>query len=60
MEKNFRHNRRYAEVGATMREAAAHYAQDVRGGAFPTLANCASMPADVLAQFETEILEKQC
>jgi len=60
MEKNFRHNRRYAEVGATMREAAAHYAQDVRCGAFPTLANCASMPADVLAQFETEILEKQC
>ena len=35
IEKNFRHNRRYAEVGATMREAAAAYLRDVRARDFP-------------------------
>jgi 3-methyl-2-oxobutanoate hydroxymethyltransferase len=50
-EKNFRHNRRYAEVGETMRLASESYLKDVRAESFPTLANCASMPAEVLAQF---------
>jgi 3-methyl-2-oxobutanoate hydroxymethyltransferase len=58
-EKNFRHNRRYAEVGAAMREAASAYLAEVRGGIFPTLGNCSSMPAEVLAHFEAEILEKR-
>jgi 3-methyl-2-oxobutanoate hydroxymethyltransferase len=58
-EKNFRHNRRYAEIGATMREAASAYIGDVRARTFPTLANGSTMPADVLAQFEAEILERQ-
>jgi 3-methyl-2-oxobutanoate hydroxymethyltransferase len=57
-ERNFRHNRRYAEVGATMRVAAAGYLHDVKTLDFPTMANCSSMPAEVLAQFEAEILEK--
>jgi 3-methyl-2-oxobutanoate hydroxymethyltransferase len=56
-EKNFRHNRRYAEVGATMREAASAYLNEVRAGLFPTLANGSTMPAEVLAQFEAEILK---
>jgi 3-methyl-2-oxobutanoate hydroxymethyltransferase len=58
-ERNFRHNRRYAEVGAVMRDSAASYLQDVRAGAFPTMANCSAMPAEALAQFEAEILERQ-
>ena len=58
-ERNFRHNRRYAEVGATMREAASAYLGEVREGLFPTLANGSAMPADVLARFEAEILERR-
>ena len=58
-EKNFRHNRRYAEVGSTMREAASAYLGEVRAGLFPTLANSSSMPADILAQFEADILERR-
>jgi 3-methyl-2-oxobutanoate hydroxymethyltransferase len=50
-EKNFRHNKRYAEVGAAMTEAAAAYIGEVKARAFPTLANCATMAAEVLAQF---------
>jgi 3-methyl-2-oxobutanoate hydroxymethyltransferase len=49
-EKNFRHNKRYAEVGAAMRAATAAYIADVKSGAFPTMANCAAMPQDVLAR----------
>lgn len=59
IEKNFRHNRRYAEVGATMRESASAYLLDVRAQDFPTMANTSAMPADAFAQFEAEILEKQ-
>ncbi len=58
-EKNFRHNRRYAEVGAAMRESAATYLSDVRAGLFPTLASGSTMPAEVLARFEAEILERR-
>jgi 3-methyl-2-oxobutanoate hydroxymethyltransferase len=31
-----KHTRRYAEVGATIREAVSQYARDVKSGAFPT------------------------
>ena len=58
IEKNFRHNRRYAEVGATMREASAKYLADVRAVDFPTRANAAVMPPEVLAKFETDVLNK--
>jgi 3-methyl-2-oxobutanoate hydroxymethyltransferase len=57
-EKNFRHNRRYAEVGETMRRASASYLGDVRAKNFPTLANCSAMPQEVLAKFQAEILAK--
>lgn len=57
-EKNFRHNRRYAEVGATMRQASASYLADVKAKDFPTMANCSTMPQDVLAKFQAEILVK--
>jgi len=48
-EANFRHNRRYREVGRDMRAAAAAYLQDVRTGAFPAEANVFHMPKDELA-----------
>jgi 3-methyl-2-oxobutanoate hydroxymethyltransferase len=55
-EKNFRHNRRYAEVGETMREASRAYIADVHAKSFPTRDNCAVMPPDVLARFKVEVL----
>ncbi len=42
---NFKHNKRYAEVGATMRQAAAAYVADVKSGAFPAESNAFKMPA---------------
>jgi 3-methyl-2-oxobutanoate hydroxymethyltransferase len=59
IDKNFRHNRRYAEVGATMRQATAAYKSDVRESAFPTQANCSAMPPDVLAQFTEQVASRQ-
>ncbi len=50
-ERNFRHNKRYAEVGAAMKDATAAYIADVKAGAFPTMANCAAMPAETLERF---------
>jgi 3-methyl-2-oxobutanoate hydroxymethyltransferase len=55
-ERNFRHNRRYAEVGAAMRDATAAYFADVHAGTFPTTANCSAMPPEVLARFRAEVL----
>ncbi len=55
-EKNFRHNRRYAEVGETMRAATRAYLADVRKAEFPTKANSAAMPPEVLARFKAEVL----
>jgi 3-methyl-2-oxobutanoate hydroxymethyltransferase len=48
-EANFRHNRRYRDVGSDMRAAATAYVQDVRTGAFPTDANVFHMPKEELA-----------
>lgn len=53
-EKNFRHNRRYQEVGALMLEAAKAYVLDVRGGTFPAEANVVHMASDELALFLRE------
>ena len=58
IEKNFRHNRRYAEVGETMRQASASYLADVQAKGFPTSANCSAMPQEVLAKFQAEVLGK--
>lgn len=49
-EKNFRHNKRFAEVGAAMQTAAAGYVAEVKSGVFPTLSNCAAMPTEVWEQ----------
>ncbi len=43
---NFKHNKRYADVGATMRQAAAAYVADVKSGAFPAEANAFKMPKE--------------
>ena len=40
----FRHNRRYAEIGATTREAVETYVADVRAGRFPAATNVFAMP----------------
>ena len=42
---NFKHNKRYAEVGAAMRQAAAAYVADVKSGVFPAEGNAFKMPA---------------
>ncbi len=41
---NFRHNRRFAEVGAAMRDASAAFVRDVRARAFPAAENAFPMP----------------
>jgi 3-methyl-2-oxobutanoate hydroxymethyltransferase len=43
-EANFKHNRRYREVGRAMREAASLYKQDVRSQSFPADTNVFHMP----------------
>jgi len=48
-EANFRHNRRYRDVGRDTRAAVAAYVQEVRAGAFPAEANVFHMPKDELA-----------
>ena len=45
---NFRHNRRYAEIGQAAREAVAAYAADVRNRRFPGPENIFLMPKDAL------------
>ena len=43
---NFKHNKRYADVGATMKQAASAYVADVKSGAFPAEANAFKMPKE--------------
>ncbi|MDE2577418.1 MAG: 3-methyl-2-oxobutanoate hydroxymethyltransferase [Hyphomicrobiales bacterium] len=45
-QNNFKHNKRYADHGTTMREAAAAYAHDVHSGAFPAESNAFKMPKE--------------
>lgn len=47
----FRHNKRFAEVGAAMREAFSAYAREVHDGAFPAEANSFKMPAAEIGAF---------
>jgi 3-methyl-2-oxobutanoate hydroxymethyltransferase len=49
--KNFRHNRRYQNVGALMAETARAYVQDVHGGAFPGEENLVHMAPEELEPF---------
>ncbi|MGB8278624.1 MAG: 3-methyl-2-oxobutanoate hydroxymethyltransferase [Methylovirgula sp.] len=48
---NFKHNRRYHEVGPLIGDATAHYVRDVREGRFPAEANVFHMPQDELSIF---------
>ena len=49
---NYRHNRRYADLGPQIAAAMADYVRDVRIHAFPTGANAFVMPKDALLAFE--------
>ncbi|PNG26516.1 3-methyl-2-oxobutanoate hydroxymethyltransferase [Methylocella silvestris] len=49
--RNFRHNRRYQEVGRLMRDAASAYARDVHDGDFPAEENLVHMAPDELELF---------
>lgn len=55
---NFRHNRRYQDVGLLVREAAQAYVRDVRTRAFPTDSHMSHMAPDELAAFR-EMLEAE-
>lgn len=50
--RDFKHNRRYVELGAALREAVAAYARDVREGRFPAEENGFSLEAAELAALE--------
>jgi hypothetical protein len=41
-----------------MRQASASYLADVKSQGFPTMANCSTMPHEVLAKFQAEVLGK--
>lgn len=43
---NFKHNKRYAEVGAAMKQAATAYVAEVKSGAFPAETNAFKMPKE--------------
>jgi 3-methyl-2-oxobutanoate hydroxymethyltransferase len=47
--------KRYADLGAEIREALARYAADVRSGAFPEDAHTYSIPDEELAAFEAAL-----
>jgi 3-methyl-2-oxobutanoate hydroxymethyltransferase len=48
---NFRHNRRYQDIGPLIDAATAHYVEDVREGRFPAEANLFHMPEEELSMF---------
>ena len=50
-EHNFKHNRRYAEMGKAMFEAASAYVRDVHARQFPAAENAFRMPKDELDLF---------
>ena len=51
---NFRHNRRYAEIGASISEALANYVRDVREKRFPAEENAFHMSQEELLGFDGE------
>lgn len=50
-EHNFKHNKRFAEMGKAMFEAASAYVREVHGRGFPGEANAFRMPKDELELF---------
>jgi 3-methyl-2-oxobutanoate hydroxymethyltransferase len=55
--ENFRHNRRYQEVGRLVREAALSYVGDVRTRAFPTETHAVHMAPEELALLRDQLSE---
>lgn len=53
-QRDFKHNRRYGEIGAALRAAVESYARDVREGRFPAAEHGFSLAPDELALFEKE------
>jgi len=53
--REFKHNRRYGEVGAALRAAVSAYAADVRAGAFPGPEHAFHMADDERRNFESRI-----
>jgi 3-methyl-2-oxobutanoate hydroxymethyltransferase len=53
-EREFKHNHRYGEIGAALREAVASYARDVRAGRFPRAEHAFGMAPEELAVFERQ------
>lgn len=51
-ERDFKHNRRYGEIGAALRAAISAYARDVREGRFPGEEHGFSLAPDERARFE--------
>ena len=51
---NFRHNHRFAEIGAAVRDAASAYVAAVRERRFPDKANTFAMPKAELALIEDD------
>jgi 3-methyl-2-oxobutanoate hydroxymethyltransferase len=51
---NFRHNRRYAEIGASISKALANYVRDVHEGRFPAEENAFHMSQEELLGFDGE------
>lgn len=54
-QRAFRHNRRYAAVGAALEQAVRSYAADVRSGSFPAEEHAFQMEAQERAAFEALI-----
>jgi 3-methyl-2-oxobutanoate hydroxymethyltransferase len=52
-----KHARRYADVGATIREAVARYAADVKAGAFPTAKESFKMDPAALAELRPNVTD---
>ncbi|MBY6241831.1 3-methyl-2-oxobutanoate hydroxymethyltransferase [Methylosinus sp. Sm6] len=50
--REYKHNRRYGEIGAALRGAVAAYARDVREGRFPAQEHGFSLAPEELAAFE--------
>jgi 3-methyl-2-oxobutanoate hydroxymethyltransferase len=51
---NFRHNRRYHDLGPLIGDATANYVRDVREGRFPAEANVFHMPQEELSIFTAD------
>jgi 3-methyl-2-oxobutanoate hydroxymethyltransferase len=51
-QRDFKHSRRYGELGAALKSAVERYTSDVRSGAFPTAEQAFRMAPEELAAFE--------